>query len=211
MDKSIRLAIGLLALVFVMASSVEVKAAGIGFTPYIGLGIGGMNVKNSGSLGGAGSAIPFKDKIQPYGYVKMGAGLHPNWDVEVRLGSTAENTAIGANVPNSTNVKQSATVLSLFVKPKINLSSKANIHALLGASTATVGGYGIGSPTINTTYNEKTASGFSFGVGFEYKASDHFSIGGDAVRYMHKKTFGPPTGNELTIDGVALSLKYDIF
>jgi len=179
---------------------------GFGFDPYVGMGIGSLVIKQTGQLSGPPGNSKFPDDVQLYGYAAMGAHLHKYFDIEMRVGTTKADATTAAPTANA---RRSADyVFSGFAKPKVYMTETALIYGLIGGTTARYVGNGVGTAAANTAVGAKTVSGFSFGVGLEYKASEHFSIGGDAVRYLHKVTATPPTPNELTLDSYTLFVKY---
>jgi len=203
--KNIILSISLFLALAMSTAPAIAESDGFGFDPYVGMGIGTLAIKQTGQLFGPPSNAKFPTDYQLYGYAAMGAQLHRYFDIEMRLGTTKAD----ANAVANANARRSADyVWSLLAKPKVNITDNTLLYGLLGGTTARYAGPGVGTAAANTAVGAKTISGFSFGGGLEYKASEHFSIGLDAIRYLHKVSATPPSPNELTLDSYTAFLKY---
>jgi len=180
---------------------------GIGFDPYVAVGVGTVNIKQTGTMGAAPNIVPMLQKnYQPYIYAAMGVQLHKYFAVEMRYGATKSD----ASTANLNNINTPASIdymWSLFVKPQVYMTDKASVYGLLGGTTLRYAGPGVGSPAINTTVASMETSGLSYGLGLNYDANEEFSIAFEALRYINA-TVSPPVGNDLTIDSYSAVLKY---
>jgi opacity protein-like surface antigen len=183
---------------------------GLEFKPYVGVGIGALSISNSGfqqySLAPPATKY-FPRSTQAYIYTTVGVTLHRYFDIEMRLGTTRAD----ANTYDPTFGSDKATadwVWSLFAKPKIYLTDNISIYGLIGGTTARISGRGIGSPSNIQTVGSKTSSGFSYGGGLSYKASDHFTIGAEYVQYLSRVGATPPTPNSVSLASYDVNLQY---
>jgi len=204
--KKLILGAGLMLGLAFSTAPANAESDGFGFDPYVGMGIGSLVFTQTGQLFGPPSNAKFQNYTQLYGYVAMGAQLHKYFDIEMRLGTTKadSNTA----TPTAKPTYSADYVWSFLAKPKAYMTEKTSIYALVGGTTARYAGNGVGTAAGNTAVGTNKVSGVSFGGGLEYKASEHFSIGLEAIRYLHKRSAGPPSPNELSLDSYTATLKY---
>ncbi|WP_167631274.1 outer membrane beta-barrel protein [Mariprofundus ferrooxydans] len=196
---------GMMLTMAVSAAPANAESGGLVFEPYGMVGVGTLSIKQTGLRQITATTFSQMGKAYyPYAYAVIGANVHKYLAVEMRYGATKAD----ANNATSVNTKATADYLfSILVKPQAYMTDDAIIYALLGGTRARIAGPGVGSPANNNSIGTKVSTGFSYGVGAEYKLNDHMSGAFEAIRYM-KTNATPPTPNKVTLDSYSFNLKY---
>ena len=163
--KKIILGISSALALMLSAMPANAESDGFGFDPYIGLGVGTIQIKQSGILTGPPTFRPFPNGYEAYSYAAMGVRLHKYFDAELRFGRTWQDT----NASRTLNQIATADyIFSTLAKPKLYMTQNSDIYGLLGWSKMKYAGHGVGTANFNTAVGSNVVSGFSFGGGVEY-------------------------------------------
>jgi len=151
------------------------------FKPYAGFAIGafGVEVKDS-SVG-----LNQKNTVVG-GYGKFGVDFSDYIAGEIRVGATGKGSktypAGTFGIPATFDVKlKSSYFISYLAKLKFPVSQDARVYALIGGTTAKAQ-MDVSIVGLNFTQN-KTKTGFTYGLGGEYNLNDQLSVGGEWVQY----------------------------
>jgi len=202
-----KIILGISSALALMLSAMPANAGsdGFGFDPYIGLGIGTVQIKQSGILNGPPAFRPFPNGYEGYSYISMGVRLHKYFDAELRYGRTWQDTNAASNL---NQIATADYIFSALAKPKLYMTRNSLIYGLVGWSKMKYAGHGVGTANFNTAVGTNVVSGFSFGGGVEYITDNHFTVGGEYIRYLSNVDATPPTPNQVTVDSFDLFAKY---
>jgi len=174
-----------LMMVLVAALSIGVSASAFAQSPYIGIGLGAIEMdtginKKSGAGGFLQLGYDFTDFNRFLG-------------TELRVGTSSRASKAKVDY-----------FISAFVKLNLELTREFRGYALLGLTNLKT------SYQTATVKKSKTGSAFSFGFGGEYRLNRDFSIAGEWVRYATKANGGTLTTNfaGLDVNGFTLNASY---
>ena len=141
-------------------------------------------------------------------FVGLGAQLHQNFAIELRLGgSVSKSGTIGASSYNS-QVK--LPMASVFLKPEIPFEDWS-VYGLLGA-TAVPKYQSVADSLSLTVASQSTA--LSYGVGASYRINDSLNLGLEWVAYHQQKEVATASNFQITeslkarLSGISLALNY---
>ncbi len=170
----------------------------LGINPYIGLGLGVYDMKFS-QTGFSQSNNVFG------GFAKLGADFNDYLGAQLRVGLTepGKTTYTGRTVQLRTDY-----LFSYLVKLQIPATSEFHIYGLVGGTTGKAN-ISDSSAAIAPASANKTATGFSFGGGLDYRVDDFMHVGLEYMRYWSgvkvNKTGYP--ASKMDVDSYAATLK----
>ncbi|GMR00662.1 MAG: hypothetical protein BMS9Abin18_1536 [Zetaproteobacteria bacterium] len=182
------------------------------FKPYAGAGLGGFIID-----AGLGSETAFG------GYGILGADLHENYGIELRVGATGDtgSTVIvpttlaplpnGGGPPITLGIPTPATIgidwfVSYLFKLQYPVDEGFRIYGLIGGTTLksslTFASLG------RTAHIKKTT--FSYGGGIDYRLDNQWLLGVDAMVYANDASTDPGTNfTGLDVWGLTGTIKYE--
>jgi len=161
------------------------------FNPYAGVGLGAVII--DAGLGG-------KNAFAGYGIV--GANLHENYGVEVRVGTSGKTSGtvtvptgnfeetnfgnIPITAPTPANISLDWFVAYL-LKLQYPVSDLFKVYGVVGGTTIK-SKFAFTSPVSGRTTLHAQNTSFSFGGGFEYGLGNQWTVGVDGTVYANKAT-----------------------
>jgi len=186
----------LIAMAAMMMMSGVARADGVNAYAGIAVGAFGVEVKNP--------AIGYNQKNTVLGwYGKFGLEFNDYVAAELRIGSTAKGST---SYPKGT-VEQGADIISYLVKLQYPTTPDLKVYGLLGGTTARLR-MAVGNAKVKTPTGVTGAkTGFSYGVGGEYRVTDQLYLGAEWEQYWTNVNIG--LGTKSKIWGAVGSLTYD--
>lgn len=143
------------------------------------------------------------------GFIGLGAQLHQNFAVELRLGgSVSKSGTIGTSSYNS-QVK--LPMASVFLKPELPFEDWS-VYGLLGATA--VPKYQSVVDSLNLTASNQSKAALSYGLGASYRINDGLNLGLEWVSYHQQKEVATSSNFQITeslkarLSGISLALNY---
>ncbi|PIQ30323.1 MAG: porin family protein [Zetaproteobacteria bacterium CG02_land_8_20_14_3_00_50_9] len=141
---------------------------------YVGLGLGIFNMGNG-----------VTKKAAPGAYLQLGNTFMENLGAEIRIGASSTT---GEELTLQPRMKMKSFVAA-YLKPQYQINDQFTAYGLLGMAQ------------INGSYSEgvlpkqnKSRSGFSYGLGMQYNVSSQYSIGAELSQMLSK-----PNANATTV------------
>jgi outer membrane protein OmpA-like peptidoglycan-associated protein len=141
-------------------------------------------------------------------FVGLGAQLHQNFAIELRLGGSVSKSGTIGSSPYSSQVK--LPMASIFFKPEIPFEDWS-VYGLLGATT--VPKYQSVADSLSLTVSQSQAA-LSYGVGASYRINDSLNLGLEWVAYHKQKEVAAVSNFQITeslkarLSGISLALNY---
>jgi len=176
----------LIGAAMIMVGSATVQAQD--FKPYAGVGVGafGLEMKDS--------SVNFNQKNTVLGgYAKFGVDINDYFGAELRVGTTAKGDTtyavggVSAGSPAGTIGQKADYFFSYLAKLQYPVSPDFRAYAMLGATTAKH--KTTFTPALGTG-SSPTKTGFSYGVGGDFRVNDQLSVGAEWMQYWTNVTVG---------------------
>lgn len=193
-----------------LVAALPAQAADI--KPYTGAGVGGFIID-----AGVGSKTAFG------GYGILGADLHENYGIELRLGTTGK-TGSPVTVPSGQFQETTGGLIPILVPTPANISidwffsyllklqypfgNGFRIYGVVGGTTMN-SKFAFTSPVSGRTVLHATATTLSFGGGIDYDLGNQWLLGVDGTVYSNKANTNPGASyNGLDVWGLTATAKY---
>jgi len=142
-------------------------------------------------------------------FVGLGAQLHQNFAIELRLGGSVSKSGTIGSSPYSSQVK--LPMASIFLKPEMPFEDWS-VYGLLGATT--VPKYQSVADSLNLTVTSQSKAALSYGLGASYHINDSLNLGLEWVAYHKQKEAAAASNFQTTeslkarLSGISLALNY---